>query len=211
MSIFAGFDHIIWDWNGTLLDDLSEELDVVNEILARRGCQPISLDFHRQHFRLPISEYYAILGIDCRTETPDSIGQEFLALYRKHKVTSKLQPGARAALEAIRRSGKSQSILSAYLQAELEADLAFFGLSGFFSHIIGHESLFPLTKAENAKKLLGLTGIAREKILMVGDTLHDYEVAAELGIECVLVGNGHNSPDRFSECRARVVGSLDAL
>lgn len=47
-----------------------------------------------------------------------------------------------------------------------------------------------------------------EKVLMVGDTLHDLEVANAMGIKCVLVAQGHTSYTRLRDTGAFVFNDL---
>ena len=52
------YTHIIWDWNGTLLNDISSSLQSVNDMLAMRGKDPIDIDFYRECIGVPIVKFY---------------------------------------------------------------------------------------------------------------------------------------------------------
>ena len=46
------YKHIVWDWNGTLLDDAWLCVEVLNQMLSQRGQTAITLEFYRQHFQI---------------------------------------------------------------------------------------------------------------------------------------------------------------
>ena len=48
------YKHIVWDWNGTLLDDAWLCVEVLNQMLSQRGRAAITLEFYRQHFKFPV-------------------------------------------------------------------------------------------------------------------------------------------------------------
>ena len=48
-------------------------------------------------------------------------------------------------------------------------------------------------------------------MLLIGDTLHDAEVAAAADVDCVLVAHGHQSKERLKQSGAQVVDSLEAI
>lgn len=200
--------HIIWDWNGTLLDDRQLEVDIISRMLVKRGLKPVSVELHLETFRFPVSDYLLLHGIDAQKEGPQNVGQEFMSLYREAKYSAALQPEATKVLQALKQAGKQHSILSAYPQDELLLDVEYFGISNFFEHILGHENLYPVSKTNNGRRLLDALKIPKEKVLIVGDIVHDFEVAKELGLNCVLVSTGHNSKAVLSRCDAPLANSL---
>ena len=56
--------HIIWDWNGTLLDDLDVSMAALNEVLKSEQL-PLVLDKeeYRQYFQFPVIKYYEKVGL----------------------------------------------------------------------------------------------------------------------------------------------------
>ena len=55
--------YILWDWNGTLLDDTQAALDTLNAMLTRRGEKSIAMDFYRDHFAFPCRPFYEQIGM----------------------------------------------------------------------------------------------------------------------------------------------------
>ncbi|MCX6282944.1 MAG: hypothetical protein NTW31_01715 [Bacteroidetes bacterium] len=77
---FADYKHIIWDWNGTLLDDAWLCVEVMNGMLEKRGLEKVSLDFYRSVFTFPVRDYYEKLGYDFEKEPFEEVGMEFMVL-----------------------------------------------------------------------------------------------------------------------------------
>lgn len=105
--------HLLWDWNGTLLDDLDVSLKVLNTMLTRHGLRPIDREGYREVFCFPIHDYYQRVGFDF-TKTPYSqLAEEYWELYDPLARTAPLMDGAQEVLQALSEEGFTQMILSA--------------------------------------------------------------------------------------------------
>ena len=82
------YKHIIWDWNGTLLDDTWLCVEGINDSLKKRSLQTITKEIYRKVFSFPVEDYYKRLGFDFKKEPFEVAGDEFVAYYAKsfHKV-----------------------------------------------------------------------------------------------------------------------------
>ena len=60
--------YIIWDWNGTLIDDAWLFVEIMNEELKERMLPQINIQDYRQHFTFPVKKYYERLGFDFQKE-----------------------------------------------------------------------------------------------------------------------------------------------
>ena len=56
--------RLIWDWNGTLLDDVAAAVGALNRMLVKRGARPITIEHYRRRFGFPVRPFYAELGVD---------------------------------------------------------------------------------------------------------------------------------------------------
>ena len=56
--------HIIFDWNGTLVDDAWIFVDILNVLLTTRGLKVITIKDYRNKFCFPIKLFYKNLGVD---------------------------------------------------------------------------------------------------------------------------------------------------
>ena len=188
--------HILWDWNGTLLDDTAAALATLNQMITARGGKTIGMDFYRDHFAFPVKPFYDTIGITARDDAEwAAIAREYHEVYAAQE--KRLNRDARAALETVKNSGARQWIISALRQDLLEGDIAEFELGGFFQGLYGTDNLDGASKLERARELLGVLDCPKEDIVLIGDALHDREVAEELSIGCVLCAQGSHAQWRL--------------
>lgn len=201
----AGVDWVVWDWNGTLLDDTAAALAAFNVQLTRRNLTPIDLDFYRAHFAFPVKPFYALCGIDLAHEDWDAIAREYHESYAREKKA--LNREAIAALEEVKAAGVRQCVLSALRQDLLDAALDSFGVSGYFEFAYGVDNLDGASKLSRAHDLLMKTKILsalhpssfhlHPSLVFIGDALHDKEVADALGARTVLCAQGGHAAERL--------------
>lgn len=198
--------YVIWDWNGTLLDDTSAALGAQNALLERRGLKTLTLEEYRETFSFPTLKFYEKQGI----VLTDDISKEFHDTY--YSLPAKLNEEAVEAVSYLAEKGIGQSILSALRQDHLEKDVKryfaaalgdrpSFGDSTHFDHIVGSDNLDGATKYERGQSLLKVLkaeGLNPNEIVMIGDAIHDKEVADSLGIKCVLVSVGGHAHHRLA-------------
>ena len=193
--------HIVWDWNGTLLDDTGACIGALNEMLARRGLEPISVDFYRKHFAFPVRSFYESIGVKLENEDWNRLAREYHDEY--HARPAQLARGTFAALERVKGMGEGQSILSALRQDMLATDSAKFGVAGYMHRIWGSDNLDGGSKLESARRFFNALvedGVVKGDLsdaVMIGDAIHDWEVASALGVKCVLFSGGGHSRERL--------------
>jgi phosphoglycolate phosphatase len=208
---FGKYRHLIWDWNGTLLDDAWLCLEIMNDQLKKRGLPEISAEKYQEVFDFPVEGYYRRVGFRWDRETFEEAGTEFIVEYEKRKKECSLQPGAGDLLSKIQEVGKSQAVLSAYSHKTLEEFLRHFGVREHFRNVAGSRDHYAEGKVGHGLKMLEELHVSPEETLLIGDTTHDAEVAKAMGVGCVLIPCGHNSLERLSGCGVEVVAGLGDL
>jgi len=203
--------HIIWDWNGTLLNDMPLALHVMNEMLTRRGMNSLSQETYLARFDHPVQEFYRGLGFNLLEEPFEVISREFGEGYIDAWDSCALHAGARTTLEFFRTQGLSQSVLSASHRGVLERNVDYFGLRKYFKDLSALDDHLAHSKVEQGLRWLEFSGLAPTELLLIGDTTHDFEVAQALKCQSILVASGHQSRQRLELCGTRVVDSLDEL
>lgn len=205
------YRHIIWDWNGTLLDDLDVCIEVMNAILARRRLPDLTRARYHTLFDFPVRNYYERLGFDPQIDGFEQLSVEFIAGYEARRLDATLHPGSRSILGAVLSAGCRQSILSAYRHETLHEIVAHFGLTAYFEHIVGLDNIHAHSKVALGRDLVRRLAVPPAAILLIGDTLHDLEVARELGVDCALVAAGHHPIERLTAGHSRVFPDLSTL
>ncbi len=201
------YRHIIWDWNGTLLDDAWLCLEILNNITGRRQMPAVSLDAYRAEFGFPVVDYYRKLGFDLVQDSFDVISREFMDEYNTRRMECHLFSEAQPTVAAVHGLEIDQVILSAHPQKTLGEIVELFGLSRFFSRMIGLDNIYAAGKVDNGKAHMASLSHAPHEVLLIGDTVHDFEVAREIGSDCVLLEGGHQDRARLEACGVPVLRS----
>lgn len=202
---------IIWDWNGTLRDDVQDHLDALNATLPDLGSTPITLERYRAAHRTPIRAFYdALLGRtldDQQWHDADAAFQDELA---RHPV--RLQSGARGLLLRLRAQGVRQSLLSLSLHDRLLAEVGKTGISGLLDRIDGrHEPVVGSKAPAMARHIAALGHIVDPaRTLVIGDTVDDAVAALSVGAVPVLHASGLHSPQRLATAGVPVADNLEA-
>ena len=207
----TAYRHVIWDWNGTLLDDLDYCIGIMNGLLRKRGRPEMDRTRYHEVFDFPVREYYRRLGFADTQEEFEALSVEFISAYDANRWDCALHGGARPMLAAVDGAGLTQSLLSAYRHETLEEIVNHFGLRGHFAHLAGLDNIYAHSKAELGRAQVAALGLPRDQIVLAGDTLHDLEVARELGVDCVLVAAGHHPVERLRARHEHVLDTLDQL
>ncbi len=199
---------VIWDWNGTLLNDVKVSLLSVNQEMAARNLPKITEDYYRSHFDFPVKDFYKKLGINFSKDNFDEMSFRFLETYFRNLTQATLHEGVTETLSFLKEKGIRQYVLSAMEQKRLEKMLAGYGIDHFFDRIRGLEDIYAEGKLEAGKMLVTAEKINPATTWMVGDTLHDLEVARTLGLQCILFAGGHQTPQRLRAEHDLVAGDF---
>ena len=209
MNVNRNFDLVIWDWNGTLLDDTHMCYTIANEMRQERGMSLMEgVEEYRRYFTFPVVDYYRRMGYSFETEPFENISRQFVSLYAARYSTASLQPCAKEALAAVLETGARQVLLSATGQDRLDEQVEFFQLNGYFERVIGNSNNLAHGKADYAKEFLRESGVDPARALFVGDTDHDFEIASSIGCGCALLTAGHQSIEHLSTLGATLVSTL---
>ncbi len=205
MKDSPGLSAVVWDWNGTLLNDVKVSLLSVNEELAARNLPQITEEYYRTHFDFPVKHFYQKLGINFSRDNFDEMSRRFLETYFRNLKLASLHDGVKEVLQFLKEAGIRQYVLSAMEQKRLEKMLGDYGINHYFTRIQGLEDIYADGKTAAGKKLLATENLDGNTTWMVGDTLHDLEVADILGLRCVLFAAGHQTRKRLLRKHDRVV------
>jgi len=204
--------YILWDWNGTLLDDTQAALDTLNIMLARRGREPIAMDYYRDRFAFPCRPFYEQIGMNVPDAEWDALAREYHEIYSVQPV--RLNAETLAALEKVKASGARQSIISALRQDLLDEVTASYGVAPYMDCIYGTDNLDGSSKLDRALELMSViapkTG-AMPDVVLIGDALHDKEVADALGVRCILCAQGSHAGWRLRKAAPTGETLLEAV
>ena len=207
----ARYHTVLWDWNGTLLDDVELSLSVVNDILNDHGLTPLGRSRYLQIFDFPVQLYYERAGMDFSQVSFDAISDVFCRNFERRFCEADLFPTAADTLQSIKAVGLSQYVLSNTEHAALGRMLARYGLTEVLDGFQGNGDELARGKIGSGHQLLARHAIDTGGTVLVGDTFHDLEVAEALGVDCLLVSTGHHAHDRLTGLGYPVCLSLEQV
>ena len=193
------YNAVVWDWNGTLLDDVEISVETINRMLEKRALNRITVEEYREIFGFPVKPYYELLGFDFSRDDWHEVSTEFVTVYESLTGKISLTKGIRETLGSLKAAGVQQYILSALKEEMLHEMLERFSISGYFDGVCGTNNIYADGKVPRGRQMLSSFPICPGKTLMIGDTLHDAEVAEALGFDILLYTGGHNSTERLRQ------------
>lgn len=184
------YTHIIWDFNGTILDDVAVCIESVNTLLERRNLPVItSVENYRQVFGFPIIKYYEKIGFDFSVEDFGNIATEWVEEYMSRVRNACLNKGIVEMLEFVHSCNAKNVLVSATEINMLKKQLDMLGITDFFDEVYGLDNIHAQNKISLAESWKNDNPSA--VVLLVGDTDHDYETAKAVNADCVLYSGGH--------------------
>ena len=201
------YTHAVWDFNGTVLDDVDTGIRAVNCLLAERGLPTLKdAEAYRRVFHFPIKHYYQALGFDFEKESYEALAPQWVSLYLQMVPDAPLCKGALEVLSSFRAHGLSQTLLSATERGMLQGQVKGLGVADYFDEILGLDHI-------HANSKIAIAHAWREAhpdahAFMIGDTEHDFESAEAMQMDCYLIAGGHQPKETLAATGARVFDSL---
>ena len=200
--------QILWDWNGTLLDDLAYGIDVRNRTFPAFGlpAMPSVEEYHRQ-FTFPIRTYYERAGVT--DENFVAVAHAWMNEYVRGFAAVPLHEDARDVLERFHQAGVQQVVLSASKRDNLLKQMARYpGVREYFDDILGLDHIYATSKVAIGQQWMQESGVSPADCVMIGDTLHDAQVAQALACRCVLVAGGHQDDATLAQAGVPVARDI---
>ncbi|MGW1812588.1 HAD family hydrolase [Streptomyces sp. NPDC002125] len=202
--------HLVWDWNGTLLDDIEAVLGATNAAFAEVDLAPLTLEQYRETYCVPIPKFYErLMG---RLPTPaewERMDGLFHRHYTEQRAACALTAGVEELLAGWLRTGGSQSLLSMYGHEHLVPVVRAYGIERHFLRVDGRTGPSGGSKAQHMERHFEvLGGIAPERAVVIGDAVDDAVAAAHVGARAVLYTGGSHSRSSLEAAGVPVVDTL---
>ena len=177
--------HWIFDWSGTLVDDMGLVVWATNYVLERYGKPEMSRETFRKEFCLPYEGFY-------RKHLPDAGMEEIEACFRegmaKSAVGVTVLPFAREFLDLLMANGCKLYVLSSMCEKEFARQEVDLGMDHYFEETYAGV----LDKREVIGEMMEKHGMGKGDTVFVGDMTHDVETAHHAGVMSVGVLTGYN-------------------
>ena len=201
---------LIWDFNGTIIDDVDYCIEIENKMLRDRNMDFISTyEQYRRDFCFPVIDYYYKIGYTFEEESYADISDEFNDMYNAGFDTLQLMDGFEELIQQAKKDGYENVILSASRQDFLDDQCRRLGIDHYFDEILGIDNNLGGSKIDMALKWMETADVHPDDCRYIGDTLHDMETALALGInDFTLISCGHQSYEILREKTPNVVHTL---
>lgn len=190
--------YIFWDFNGTVLDDAKLCYDILNEMLIEENRPTVTFEEYLMIFDFPVENYYAKV-YDLEKTSFKELAHRFIERYMPRSLDLNLHEGVIEAVNQAKEKGYQNILLSASEETNLLIQLKHYGIDHHFDWILGTSNVYAKSKVDVALKFMNENHIDRKSCYMIGDTLHDAEVANALGIKIIIYTKGHQHPSRLTQ------------
>lgn len=204
---------IIWDYNGTIVDDVGIAVRIENEMLEERHLKSgYSIEEYKDLFDNPMENYYRKIGYTFENESFHDVGIEFYQRYDQYFPSCKLNEGILDKLQEAMQDGYRNIILSSCEHTKLIEQCESLNISHYFEDIMGVDNLIGGSKIDNGKRWMLEKRINSDDCMFIGDTNADYITAKTLGISNIcLVSCGHQSFERLKKLHKNVCKSIKEI
>lgn len=200
---------VVWDWNGTLLNDVDLCIETINRVLANENL-PIfdDKDAYQRIFQFPIIDYYQKAGFDFEKTPFSELASQYMDYYQPRSLSCPLHDGVEDVLKQLQDNGYQQYLLSASQLSFLHEQVNQYNIRKYFTELLGLDNIHAHSKAELAKEFVKSHHLQPEEVVFIGDSVHDYEVASGAGCISILIANGHEHKEKLLASGGIVVSNI---
>jgi len=188
------FRNLIFDWSGTLVDDLGPVIEATNAVLEKYDLPPLDRESFRRRFRLPYREFYT----DVLPHVPlEELEAHFRPAFDAAVTPVTMIPHAREKLEWCAALGIRTFVLTSMDSTAFKRQMDEFGLRDLFEATYSGV----LDKREIIHQILETHTLDPQETAFVGDMTHDVETARHGGVSSIAVLTGYNHPEILAAVR----------
>lgn len=201
---------MVWDWNGTLLNDNHAVLAAVNEVCAGFGRPELSWGDWQAAYARPMQvSYEQILQRTLDDEEWARVDKLYHERYDALLHTCELADGTLDVLRQCIESGRTQSLLSMWFHGRLTPTVEQYGLTSYFTRIDGLPGdVGGGSKADSLIRHLEAQQLDPATVVLIGDVVDDGQAAQAAGTQCILVSTGAMTRSALEATGAPVTESI---
>lgn len=201
------YEIVFWDWNGTIVDDLDIAIKSLNSVLEKYGYDKITAEIYRKNIDTPVINLYKKI-FDLNVHPFEILANDFGYYYNLYSENLSMHEGVLDKLQEFKEQGSRQVILSSSATGVIEQYIDRFMIGEYFDKILGADDMLSGDKVCRAKRYIENYNLSKSKILFIGDTVYDSNMAKTLGADCALLTCGHQSPELLKRCRDSIFENL---
>ena len=209
---------VVWDWNGTLFDDVDLIVQAVNSAnIPIYGLQPITIEQYQEQFEVPIKNWYLKMGADPETleRLQPHAADVFERIYEAAALRAPTRVGARQLLDSLNNQGVDQIILSNHTLEGIHLQIARLDLDKYMSSVLANDNITESHhkgKQDRLEQFLDETDHNPASTVIVGDTIEEILIGKNLGLKTIAITGGACSERRLQNAGPdNIVHSLDEI
>lgn len=199
------FDLIAFDWDGTLYDSTQIIVRCIQQAVRDVGGTAPTDQAAGYVIGLGLMQALAHAAPDVPPEKYPELGQRYRHHYARHSDDLSLFKGVLPMLEALRGRGHLLAVATGKSRRGLDDALQSVELKGLFDGSRTADETAGKPDPMMLHELMVEFDVAPERVLMVGDTTHDLQLALNAGCPSVAVSYGAHEPSAFSALAPRFV------
>jgi HAD superfamily hydrolase (TIGR01509 family) len=200
-------DAALFDWSGTLVDDLRVVWETNNRTLMSFGLPYQNLQRFRERFFLPWQEFYGTYGLGSEDSLRE-VDSRFWRTYQQLSLKIKPFSQTRSALKSLKDLGLKTAVVTQTKKAPLLDQVARFGFEDLIDAAVGAEDATELKPS--AKPILAALerlGVEPSKAIFTGDMVEDVIAGKNAGVKVIsIVWKGsYHTEQRIREKRPDLI------
>lgn len=198
---------VAFDWNGTIFSDTEAALHGVNEVLKFLKLKPVSLEFYRKHFDVPIARTYLGLGLSEKqiNSKASEITHTFHRSYEIRAGKVRTRAYAKELFKWLAKNNIKSIIFSNHIDEPIKKQLHRLRITNYFSTVIANSMLDAVLKGRNKQEKLRdyikNNNLLPSQILVIGDTIEEIEIGKELGSITIAITHGFCTTSRLKAAK----------
>ena len=191
------FDLVVFDWDGTLMDSTAVIVASLQAACADVDL-PVPSDESSQYI-IGLGLYDAMAHVlpGVSTDIYPRVVERYGHHYRLREPQTPLFAGVESMLEELRGAGHQLAIATGKSRRGLDRALATTGLAAVFDATRCGDESASKPAPGMLLDLMKMLGAATDKTVMIGDTTHDLQMAANAGVQSVAVTYGAHPRDQL--------------
>lgn len=189
------YHFVIFDWDGTLMDSTARIVSSMQQTARIVDEKVPTVEAIKSTIGLSmeavISQLFPVAGELLKTNIRDIYREQYVD---KDQTPSPLFPGAMDLLGWLESNNVQTAVATGKARHGLSRALTSVGLENYFKHSVCADEAASKPHPEMVQRLLDLTGCEPDKTLVVGDSVHDINMAKNARVDSIGVTTGASSP-----------------
>lgn len=196
------FELIIFDWDGTLVDSVDWIVHCIQLAAERHQCQVPKTQAVKDIIGLSIEQATAQLFPELALELRRSIATDYTQTFFSKPISrDDLFPGVEAMLRRFRADGYRLAVATGKKRAGLDRAIAGTGVGELFCTTRCADQTASKPDPRMIDEIVVELGVSKQRTVMVGDSIHDLQMALNAGVASIAVTCGANSAEVLQQFR----------